>query len=220
MSSSASQAHAFHQPVCQRRLDCTIGAFYMSIPAEPSQQAFYVNLHRAVIGPSATLTGRWRPDIDLRRMLTGFSPSEWDPDPQCQAAQAVQWLWWWQYLTVWHCRSVWSLPCHFAADLGGLVLSMARSHWHEALRSAHKSCTRGHVSWKRGGGKRELVAASWTSSKRFSHVLWLKVHSHRLQRACLLGCKRKLYHLQFDRYDLDFPLWSYVSCLLYPNYIW
>ena len=34
--------------------------------------AFYVNLHRAVIGPSATLTGRWRPDIDLRRMLTVF----------------------------------------------------------------------------------------------------------------------------------------------------
>ena len=36
-----------------------------------AQLAFYVNLHRAVIGPSATLTGRWRPDIDLRRMLTG-----------------------------------------------------------------------------------------------------------------------------------------------------
>ena len=35
-----------------------------------SQLAFYVNLHRAVIGPSATLTGRRRPDIDLRRMLT------------------------------------------------------------------------------------------------------------------------------------------------------
>ena len=39
----------------------------------PSQLAFYVNLHRAVIGPSATLTGRWRPDIDLRRILTGFN---------------------------------------------------------------------------------------------------------------------------------------------------
>ena len=37
-----------------------------------TQLAFYVNLHRAVIGPSATLTGRWRPDIDLRRMLTGY----------------------------------------------------------------------------------------------------------------------------------------------------
>ena len=37
-----------------------------------TQLAFYVNLHRAVIGPSATLTGRWRPDIDLRRMLTGI----------------------------------------------------------------------------------------------------------------------------------------------------
>ena len=36
--------------------------------------AFYVNLYRAVIGPSATLTGRWRPDIDLRRMLTGSMP--------------------------------------------------------------------------------------------------------------------------------------------------
>ena len=33
--------------------------------------AWSLNLHRAVIGPSATLTGRWRPDIDLRRMLTG-----------------------------------------------------------------------------------------------------------------------------------------------------
>ena len=38
-----------------------------------TQLAFYVNLHRAVIGPSATLTGRWRPDIDLRRMLTGYT---------------------------------------------------------------------------------------------------------------------------------------------------
>ena len=36
-----------------------------------TQLAFYVNLHRVVIGPSATLTGRWRPDIDLHRMLTG-----------------------------------------------------------------------------------------------------------------------------------------------------
>ena len=39
-----------------------------------TQLAFYVNLHRTVIGPSATLTGRWRPDIDLRRMLTGKVP--------------------------------------------------------------------------------------------------------------------------------------------------
>ena len=41
---------------------------------EASRLAFYVNLHRAVIGPSATLTGRWQPDIDLRRMLTGVLP--------------------------------------------------------------------------------------------------------------------------------------------------
>ena len=69
---------------------------------------------------------------------------------------------------------------------------MARFHWHGALRSAHKSRTHGHVSWKKGGGKRELVSAPWTSSRRFSHVLWLKAHNHRLLRACLLGSKRKL----------------------------
>ena len=121
-----------------------------------------------------------------------FSPSEWGPDPQCQAAQIVHWTWWWQCLAAWHCRPVWLLPCHSVADIRGLVLSMAKSHWHGALHSARKSCTHCHVSWKRGGVKRELVAAPWTSSKQFSHVLWLKVHSHLLLRACLLGSKRKL----------------------------
>ena len=121
-----------------------------------------------------------------------FSPSEWGSDPQCQAAQVVHWTWWWQRLAAWHCRSIWSLLCHSAADVGGLVLSMAKSHWHGALGSAHNSCTHGHGSWKRGGVKRELVAAPWTSSRRFSHMLWLKVHSHLLPRACLLDNKRKL----------------------------
>ena len=37
-----------------------------------SQSAFYVYLYRAVIGPSGQLTGRWRPDVDLRRMLAGI----------------------------------------------------------------------------------------------------------------------------------------------------
>ena len=39
---------------------------------------------------------------------------------------------------------------------------------------------------------RELVAAPWTSSRWFSNVLWLKVHSHLLLRSCLLGSKKKL----------------------------
>ena len=121
-----------------------------------------------------------------------FSPSEWGQDLQCQAAQVAHWTWWWQYPAAWYCRSVLSLPCHFAADAWGLALSMAKSRWHGALRSAHKSCTHGHVFWKRGDVKRELVADPWTSSRRFSYVLWLKVHSHLLLRACLLGSKRKL----------------------------
>ena len=66
-----------------------------------------------------------------------FSPSEWGPDPQCQAAQVIHW--WWQCLAAWHFRSVWSLPCHFAADIEALALSLAKFHWHGALHSAHKS---------------------------------------------------------------------------------
>ena len=156
MSSWASQAHAFLQPVCER----LSWLHHWSIPHVHTSGA--------------------------------FSPSEWGPDPQCQATQVVHWTRWWEHLAAWHCRSVRSLSCHSAADIGGLVLSMAKSHWHGALRSTYKSCTHGHVSWKRGGMKRELVAAPWTSSRRFSYVLWLKVHSHLLLRACLLGSKRKL----------------------------
>ena len=156
MSSWASQAHTFHQPVCQR----LSWLHHWSVP------------HVHTIGV--------------------FSPSEWGPDPQCQAAQEAHWTWWWQCLAAWHCRSVWSLPCHFAAEAGGLALSMAKSRWHGALRSAHKSCTHGHVFWKRIGVKRELVADPWTSSRQYSHMLWLKVQSHLLLRACLLGSKRKL----------------------------
>ena len=87
-----------------------------------------------------------------------FSPSEWGPDPQCQAMQVVHLIWWWQCLAAWHYRSVWSLPFFFAADVGGLALSMAKSLWHGALHSVHKNCIHGHVSWKRGGCKRELLA--------------------------------------------------------------
>ena len=44
-------------------------------------------------------------------------------------------------------------------------------------------------------------------------MLWLKVHSRWLLRACLLGtCVAKgSYHLQLVRSDLDFPLWSAVQ---------
>ena len=38
------------------------------------------------------------------------------------------------------------IACHFAADVGGFALSVAKSHWHGALHSAHNSCKRGEVS--------------------------------------------------------------------------
>ena len=39
-----------------------------------AQLAFFINLQPSVIGPSAILTGRERPAIDLCKMLTGRSP--------------------------------------------------------------------------------------------------------------------------------------------------
>ena len=121
---------------------------------------------------------------------TAFSPSEWVQilNPSYQVAH---WTWWWQCIAAWQCRSVWSLHCHSAADIGGLALSMAKSHWLGALHSTHELYIQPHVL-KESGGKKELVAAPWTFSRRFSHILWLTVHSHRLLRACLLGSKRKL----------------------------
>ena len=125
MSSWASQAHAFHQPVCQRL--------------------------------------SWLHHWSITHVHTSgaFSPSEWGPDHQCQATHVhvAHWIWWWQFLAAWYCRFILSLPCHFTADVGGLALSMAKSHWHGALCSAPKSCMRSLVPWKRGDGKRELVAA-------------------------------------------------------------
>ena len=121
-----------------------------------------------------------------------ISSPEWGTDPQCKPAQVTQWNCWWQCLAAWHCISVWSLPCQFAADIGGLALSMAKSYRHGALRSTHNTCTHSHVSWKRAGGKSQPVATPWTSSRWFSHVLCFKVHSHRLLRACLPGSKTKL----------------------------
>ena len=86
-----------------------------------------------------------------------LSPTGWGPDPECQAVQVAHWTWWWQCFAAWHSRSGWLLPYHSPTDVGGVALSMAKSHWHRALCSAHKSCT-SQVSWKRGGGKKELVA--------------------------------------------------------------
>ena len=83
-----------------------------------------------------------------------ISPSEWGPDTQCKPAQVAHWIWWRLFLVAWHCRSVWLLPCQFAADIGGLALSMAKSYWHGALRSTYNTCTHGHLYWKRGGGEK------------------------------------------------------------------
>ena len=51
-------------------LICTVEIESEKVTLE-AQLAFFINVQRAVIGPSATLMGRPRLAIDLCRMLTG-----------------------------------------------------------------------------------------------------------------------------------------------------
>ena len=153
MSSWASQAHTYHQPVCHR----LSWLHHWSVPRVHTSGA--------------------------------FSSSGWGPDPQCQAVQVTNWTWWWQscgltlqiYLIIglsFRCR-LWRL---------GFVNGQVSLAWSIALRT-QELYTRQRVLKERW---RELVAAPWNSSRQSSHVLWLKIYSHRLLRACLLGSKIKL----------------------------
>ena len=81
-----------------------------------------------------------------------FSPSEWGPNPQCQATQVVHWTRWWR-LAAWHCRSVWSLPCHSTADIGGLVCQWpsrtGMEHCPPHTRAVHTAtCFEREVAWR------------------------------------------------------------------------
>ena len=86
-----------------------VSTYICKFDALPSQLAFYVNLHRAVIGPSATLTGRWRPDIDLRRMLTGIMSS----------LRTLRHNIWYPY----NCMRVFSTKCIKFANINALFLA-------------------------------------------------------------------------------------------------
>ena len=72
----------------------------------------------------------------------------------------------------------------------GFVTGQDSLAWSIALRT-HVLYTRPRVLKERCREERTGFS-SLTSSRRFSHVLWLKGHNHRLLRACLLGSKRKL----------------------------
>ena len=85
--------------ICRQWRSLSAGWSGLHCPHMPeSQLAFYVKLHRAVIGPSATLTGRWRPDIDLRRMLTGNA--------------------WWTLLFLWKNKKNWYPLIHSFVSRG------------------------------------------------------------------------------------------------------
>ena len=101
VASTGTVAQLVERPLCDREVAGSIPgrlipktkngiSCYFAWRSALTQLAFYVNLHRAVIGPSATLTGRWRPDIDLRRMLTGKKGEL--GIRTCQLSVSIVWL--------------------------------------------------------------------------------------------------------------------------------
>ena len=107
-----------------------------------------------------------------------FSLSKWGLGPQAEALPVSPLTLPWPQPLAWYCRSVWSWPYHCVASAAGSSWEVAKFHWHGAWRSAHKSCTHGHGSCKRGGGMWELVVAPWTSSRQFSHE-WNQTHANK-----------------------------------------
>ena len=138
MLSWASQAHAFHQPVCQS----LSWLHHWSIPRPYHRSLLSFRMMSRSSMPSHTISS-----LDLVvTMSCGICIA--DLSDHCPVISL-------QTLEVW-------------------LLSTAKSRWHEALHSAHKSCTHGNMFWKRGGVKRELVADPWTSSSSFHTCCGLK----------------------------------------------
>ena len=122
-----------------------------------------------------------------------FSPSEWGPDPQCQAPEVAHWTWLWEGLAAWHCRSVWSLPCLPLQTLEVWFCQWpsltGMEHCTPHTRAVHlATCLEREVVWRENW---ELVAAPWTSSRRF-HMCCGWKFTATCYLACLLGSKRKL----------------------------
>ena len=97
----------------------------------------------------------------------------------------------------------------FHSRVGGLVLSMAKSLLHGALRFAHKSFTCGHACdiLKERRREERTDSSSWNFFQPvFTHIV-VKVHSHQLLRACLLGSKEATIS------SLSGPTWTSICGL-------
>ena len=155
MSSWASQAHAFHQPVCQR----LSWLHHWSIPHVHTIRVFSFRMRSRSSMPSRTSSS-----LDLVVIMS------------CSLTLQICLI----IALSFHCR-------HWTFGFVSCQVSLA---WSIALRTQELH-TRPCVL-KESWHEERTVADLWTSSRQFSHVLWLEVHSHLLLRACLLGSKRKL----------------------------
>ena len=121
-----------------------------------------------------------------------FSPSEWGPDPQCQAAQVAHWIWWWQYLEAWHSRSreclIIALSFHCECWRFGCVDGHVLLAWSIALHT-QELYTRPCVLKKRCREERTSSISLNFFQAVFTCVV---VESSQPPAVCLLGSKRKL----------------------------
>ena len=135
-------------------LDCTTGAFHMSIPSES----------RSSMGSRSSMPSGTYSSLDLVVTMS------------CG-------------LTLQICLII-ALSFRCRCWRFGFVNGQVSLAWSIALRT-QELYTRPRVLKERWREER-TGSRSLNFFRRFSHVLWLKVHSHLLLRACLLGSKRKL----------------------------
>ena len=149
MSSWASQAQAFHQPVCQR---------LSTAPLECSTCPYHRSLLSFRMRSRSSMPSRTSSSLDLVVTMS------------CGLTLQISLI----IALSFRCRR-WRF---------GFVNGQVSLTWRIALRT-QELYIRPRVLKERWREER-------TSSGRFSHVLWLKVHSHLLLRACLLGSIRTL----------------------------
>ena len=84
-----------------------------------------------------------RSPCPYHRSLLSFRMRSRSSMPSRTSTFVAHWTWWWQCLATWHCRSVWSLPCHFRCRRWrfGFVNGQVSLAWSIAL------CTQELYTW-------------------------------------------------------------------------
>ena len=115
------------------------------------------------------------------------SPSEWGPDPQCQAVQVAHWIWWWQCLAAWHCGSAKFPTGAVNPRIGTFFFVVTENQWlllfSHAIKKTVPSSLVAHTEMPEQNGKKIKIS----SPKHVTHWGTFSEYSWRNKKNLLSG---------------------------------